>query len=145
VNRSDFICTYFEGEMIGFLKMVNKGKVAAILNIATKTAHNDKRPANALIAKAVELCEVAGVSFLTYGLFNYGNKRDSPLREFKIRNGFQEKLTPRFYIPLTPWGTACIKMNFHRGLLGFLPSSVITILLNVRARWYNLVRHSKPV
>lgn len=137
LERSDFICAYFENELIGFLKIVYKGDVAAILNLAVKASHNDKRPANALIAKAVELCETRGVSYLTYGMFNYGNKRDSPLREFKSRNGFEEALTPRFYIPLTGWGKLSMKIGLHRGLLGILPHSVITFGVNARARWYN--------
>ena len=61
----------------------------------------DKRPANALIAKMVEVCEAKGISHLIYGLYNYGNKRNSSLLEFKIRNGFEEFLVPRYYIPLT--------------------------------------------
>ena len=57
-----------------------------------------------LIAKAVGICETQGISYITYGLYNYGNKRDSPLREFKIRNGFEEILVPRFFVPLTRGG-----------------------------------------
>jgi hypothetical protein len=137
LDRSDFICAYLGNEVIGFLKLVYRGEVASILNLTTKASHSDKRPANALIAKAVELCETKGISYITYGQFNYGNKRDSPLREFKIRNGFQEILKPRFYVPLTGWGAFCIKTTIHRGLLGILPHDWITFGLAVRARCYN--------
>jgi hypothetical protein len=137
VERSDFICAYLGEEMIGFIKMVYRGEVAAILNLAVKASHNDKRPANAMIAKAVELCEANGVHFLTYGLFNYGNKKNSPLQEFKRRNGFEEILTPRFYVPITAWGTVAMKAKLHRGLLGILPSSLITAGLNARSKWYD--------
>jgi len=140
LDRSDFICAYFEKELIGFLKIVYKGEVAAILNLAAKASHNDKRPANALIAKAVELCEAKSVSFLTYGMFNYGNKRDSPLREFKSRNGFVEVLTPRFYVPLTKWGMLSLKAQLHRGLLGIFPHSMIKVAVNARAKWYSLTQ-----
>lgn len=140
LDRSDFICAYFENELIGFLKIVYKGEVAAILNLAAKASHNDKRPANALVAKAVELCEVKSVSFLTYGMFNYGNKRDSPLREFKSRNGFKEVLTPRFYVPLTKWGKLSLKAKLHRGLLGIFPHSVIKVAVSARAKWYSLTQ-----
>src|SRR5208283_5155978 len=109
----------------------------AILNLAVKASQNDKRPANALIAKAVELCEKRGVCSLTYGMFNYGNKQDSPLREFKSRNGFEEVLTPRYYVPLTGWGRLAMKLGLHRGLLGILPPSVIAWGLNARSRWYH--------
>jgi hypothetical protein len=140
VDRSDFICAYLKTELIGFLKLVYRGEVASILNLVTKTNHYDKRPANALIAKAVELCEARKVWYLTYGMFNYGNKRDNPLREFKSRNGFEEVLTPRFYIPLTSWGELCMKLKLHRGLLGILPHSVIMLGVKARAGWYNLKR-----
>jgi hypothetical protein len=137
VDRSDFICAYVGDEMIGFIKMVYRGDVAAILNLAVKATHNDKRPANAMIAKAVELCEAKGVGYLTYGLFNYGNKRNSPLQEFKRRNGFEEVLTPRFYVPLSAWGSIAMKAKLHRGLLGILPPSLITAGLNARSKWYD--------
>jgi hypothetical protein len=137
LDRSDFICAYFGSELIGFLKLVYRGEVASILNFLPKASHQDKRPANALIAKAVELCEAKGVSYLTYGMFNYGNKHDSPLREFKIRNGFQEVLTPRFYVPLTRWGKLCLKLKLHLGLLGILPHWVTAIGVDTRANWYS--------
>jgi hypothetical protein len=140
LDRSDFICAYCENELIGFLKIVYRGEVAAILNLAAKARHSDKRPANALIAKAVELCQTRAVSYLTYGMFNYGNKRDSPLREFKIRNGFEEVLTPRFYVPLTKWGALNLKAQLHRGLLGIVPHSVIKVAVNARAKWYSLTQ-----
>ncbi len=137
LDRSSFICAYLGDELIGFLKLVHRGDVASILQLLPKASHQDKRPANALIAKAVDVCGERGVNYLTYGLFNYGNKRNSPLREFKIRNGFDELLVPRFYIPLTIRGKLCMKLKLHRGLLGVLPHSIITLGVNARAKWYN--------
>src|ERR1019366_4345613 len=136
-ERSDFIWAYCGEEAIGFLKLVYRGNIASVLNLTTKPSHYDKRPANALIAKAVELCVAKGISYLTYGMFNYGNKRASPLREFKSRNGFVEMLVPRFYVPLTTWGRVCVKLKLHRGLHGILPHGVITVGVNVRAKWYD--------
>lgn len=137
VDRSEFLCAYFENEMIGYLKVVYRGDVAAILNLAVKPSHSDKRPANALIATAVERCAARQLVYLTYGFFNYGNKRESPLREFKSRNGFEEALTPRYYVPLTIWGRLALKLNLHRGLLGILPQGLITFGGDARLRWYN--------
>lgn len=140
LNRSDFICAYFGGELIGFLKIVYRGDIASILQLLAKSTHYDKRPTNALLAEAVDLCGAKGMRFLTYGRFNIGNKRDSSMREFKVRNGFQEVLVPRFWVPLTPWGSACLKLKLHRGLLGMLPSSVIKGVVSVRAKWYDTRR-----
>jgi hypothetical protein len=136
-ERSDYICAHVGGELIGFLKLVYRTDVASVLQLLPKASQQDKRPANALLAKAVELCEAKGMSHLIYGNFNYGNKRDSPLREFKIRNGFGEMLMPRYYVPLTPWGSLCMKLNIHRGLLSVLPHTVITLGVDMRAKWYN--------
>ena len=138
VGRCDFICAYCGDELIGFLHLIYRGEVASILNLTTKPSHYDKRPANVLIAKAAEICESKGISYIIYGLFNYGNKGDSPLREFKIRNGFQEILVPRFFVPLTPRGKLCMKAKLHRGVVGILPHPIITIGVGVRALWYKL-------
>ena len=137
LDHCDFICAYLGEELIGFLKLVYMGKVASILQILPKASHHDKRPTNAMIAKAVELCEAKGMEFLIYGMFNYGNKRDSSLRVFKTRNGFQEILVPRFYVPLTVWGKVCVKLKLYRGLLGILPQSAIKLGLSAREQWYN--------
>jgi hypothetical protein len=137
LDRSDFICAYLGSELIGFMKIVHRGKVASILQMLPRASHQDKRPANALVAKAIEVCEAKGVSYLTYGMFNYGNKGDSPLRDFKIRNGFEEILVPKFYVPLTIWGSVCMKLKLHRGLLGVVPHSVIATGVRARATWYD--------
>ncbi len=137
LDRSDFICAYLGSELVGFMKLVYGGQTASILQFLPKASHSDKRPANALLAKAVELCEAKGVACLVYGKFNYGNKRESSLREFKVRNGFGEILIPRFYVPLTEWGALCMKLGLHRGLLGILPHSLIKTGVNVRKQWYN--------
>lgn len=136
-GRCDFICAHIGNELIGFLHLVYRGQVASILNLTSKRRHFDKRPANALVAKAAELCGAKGISYITYGRFNYGNKRDSPLREFKIRNGFREILVPKYFVPLTRWGRLCLAMGLHRGLTGILPHSVIAAGLSARTLWYN--------
>jgi hypothetical protein len=135
--RSEFVGAYYGEELIGFLKLVYRGEVASILQLNSKVAHYDKRPSNALLAKAVELCESRGASYLTYARFNYGNKSDSSLRDFKSRNGFRDTLVPRFYIPLTAWGKVCVRAKLYRGLMGILPRSVITAFVGVRSRWYD--------
>jgi len=141
VDRSEFICAYYGEELIGFLKLVYRRGVASILQLNSKVAHYDKRPSNALLAKAVELCESRGVSHLTYGRFNYGKKSDSSLRDFKIRHGFHEILVPRFYVPLTTWGELCVRAKLYRGIMGILPSFVITTLVRARTSWYDVRQH----
>jgi hypothetical protein len=138
LDRSDFIAAYAGSELIGFLKLVYRGDIASVLQLLVKARHSDKRPANALIAKAIELCEAKRVQYLTYAKFNYGNKRHDSLAQFKTRNGFKEILMPRYYVPLTRWGAFCMKAKLHRGALGNLPGPVIDVGLAVRAKWYDV-------
>jgi len=138
IDRSEFICAYLGDELIGLMKMVYGGGVAAIMQLLSKTAHYDKRPSNVLIAKAVERCEQKGLSYLTYGKYIYGNKAKSSLTEFKKRNGFEEILVPRFYVPLTIKGEMCMMLKLHRGVTRILPESVVRLGVNVRAKWYKL-------
>ena len=141
VDRSVFIGVYFENELIGFTKIVFMGKIASILNILTKTAHYDKRPTNLLIAKAVEICVARGASHLIYGKYTYGNKTDSPLTEFKRRNGFEKIILPRYYIPLGLKGRMAVGLKLHRGLIGILPGGLIALLVNLRGKLYRNVIH----
>ncbi len=136
LDRSDYICAYREKELIGVMKLIYRGDVASILTFLPKASHHDKRPANAIMAKAVELCAEKGIHHLIFGNFNYGNKRHTPLREFKIRNGFEEILVPRYYVPLTVKGAISVRLRLHRGLVGLLPHSVITFLVNARSKLY---------
>ena len=136
-GRSDFICAYVGEELVGFIKLVYSGTVASIVQIFPKASHADKKPANALIAKAVEVCHSKGMTHLVYGQYNYNNKGDSSLRQFKVRNGFNEILVPRFFVPLTLWGQICMKMkNLHHGFRGALTPRILALLVKARARWY---------
>jgi hypothetical protein len=136
LDRCDYICAYHEKELIGVVKLIYRGDVASILTFLPKASHHEKRPANAIMAKAVELCVEKGITHLIFGKFNYGNKKHTPLREFKIRNGFEEILAPRYYVPLTVKGAVSVRLKLHRGLLGLLPHSVITLLVNTRSKLY---------
>ena len=136
LDRSDYICAYHEEELIGVVKLVYRGDIASILTFLPKASHSDKRPANALMAKVVEICAERKLVYVTFGLFNYQNKQDTALREFKIRNGFGEILVPRYFVPLTLRGAVGIKLGLYHGIIGLLPHRVITALVSVRAKWY---------
>ena len=101
--------------------MVHVGDIASIMQILTHQRHFDKKPANALIAKAVQVCEEKRMSHFVYCQYVYGNNTDSPLTEFKRRNGFEQVLLPRYYIPLTVRGKLAIRCGLHLGLEGFFP------------------------
>jgi len=146
LDRAKFIGAFAENDLVGLVQLIHMGDTATILELLTKSRHYDKRPANALIAKAVEVCAADGLSFLTYGKYTYGNKgTDNPLTEFKRRNGFEEFRIPRYYVPLTPAGRFVLACRLHRGALGILPRSAISSLLNLRGMWYRLRLARRPV
>ena len=72
--------------------------MAHIVLVVCKDEHRDKRPTNALIAKAVEVCVENDIGYLMYAQFTYYKKNTSSLAEFKRRNGFEEVRFPRYYV-----------------------------------------------
>ena len=138
LDHCDYICAYHEGELIGVVKLIYRGDIASVLTFLPKASHSDKRPANALMAKVVELCTEKKMLYVIFGLFNYQKKHDTSLREFKIRNGFEEVLVPRYFVPLSWKGAIATRLGLYYGLIGLLPHSVITFLVGVRAKLYSL-------
>ena len=134
LNRSDFLIAYHKDEIIGFIKIVYVGKVARIMQIVSMNQHFDKRPANALLAYAVEHCCQKGSSHLVYGKYMYGNKVDSPISEFKRRNGFEQVNIPTYYLPLTIKGRVAVALNLHRGLQHIVPPTLTNLFVNLRAK-----------
>jgi hypothetical protein len=132
LDRSTFIGAYWRQELIGFLKMVRVNRIATLFHILSMNAHYDKRPMNALIAKAVEFCEQDDISHFVYGRFIYGNKQQSSLVEFKRRNGFEQINFPRYYVPLTVKGEAFVRLKLYRGFGGVLPEPILQTLLSCR-------------
>lgn len=137
-DRSTFITAHLGEELIGFLRMIYVDRVASFLQILSKESHQDKRPTNALIAKAVEICEQKRMSHLVYGKFTYGNKEIDPLSEFKRRNGFEQINFPRYYISMTAKGELFIRLRLYRGLGGLLPNFALRTALACRAWWYRI-------
>lgn len=133
LDRSEFIGAYFGEELIGFMKIVRVGQVARMMQILAKAKHYDKRPMNALIAKAVEICEQRQWTYLTYGNYTYGNKKKDTVIDFKRRNGFEEICFPRYFIPLTVKGRLAMKAGLHLGIRGLLPPGMIYFLRTMRS------------
>jgi hypothetical protein len=135
-GRSEFIAAYYGAELIGFIKMVRTGNLAGIMQILSKASHQDKRPTNALIAKAVEICVAKGMSHLLYCKYVYHKNYKDALTEFKRRNSFQQVSFPRYFVPLTLKGRLAIALKLQLGPGEFLPQSLVVVLLNARARWH---------
>ena len=114
------------------------GKYAELGQIISKIEHRDKSPNNALIAKAVEICDQKQISYLTYGFWKRGS-----WGEFPRRNGFEKIDLPRYYIPLTVKGKLILKLRLHHGIKGILPEKLLARLLDLRRKYYTWKYYEK--
>ena len=138
LERSDFVGAFVGDELVGFLKIVYVDQFARLMQIISKDAHRDKRPMNALIAKTVELVAGKGCTHLTYGKYCYSQGADS-VTAFKSRNGFEEILVPKYYIPLTAKGTLALRLGLHHGAKALVPNSIRQTLKRARLSLYQRV------
>jgi len=133
--RTDFIGAYYQGEMIGFIQQVYVKDGAFPFGGVSLTAHRDKSPNNAMLAKAVEACSSRGGKYLVYGHFDYGTGGGG-LTEFKVQNGFQKMLVPRYYIPLTLRGRISLGLKLHHGTKRMIPKKLMRGLIAMRKKWH---------
>jgi len=129
----------FDGDkLVGFIKLTadNSGTQAAIMHIVSLLAYRDKSPTNALIMQAVRSCADRGITSLVYANFAYGNKVRSSLSDFKERNGFQRVDIPRYYVPLSRWGSLAFSLGLHGRLTERVPEPVAARLRAWRSAWY---------
>jgi hypothetical protein len=134
LDRSTFIGAYLQDELIGFMKITWVETTGTITQILSMKRHFDKRPNNALIAKAVETCATEGKSHFIYGSYVYHDPNSS-LTEFKRRNGFEPVSLPRYFMPLTPKGKLSLALGLHRGIAANTPKSVMRQFLKIRSTW----------
>lgn len=135
---SAFTGAFLGDELIGFIKIVwDESKTqAGLMNILSKIGQRDKSPTNALICEAVKMCERRGISNLLYGNYAFGGRSEDNLTDFKQKTGFQRVEVPRYYVPLTAWGSVALRLGLHRRLVDRLPESVSNKLRAWRAEWY---------
>jgi hypothetical protein len=129
----------FDGEkLVGFIKLVtdDTGTQAGMMHIISAIAARDKAPTNALVAQAVRSCADRGVQYLVYSQFAYGKKLTSTLSEFKERNAFTRVDLPRYYVPLSAWGSMALNMRLHHRLSDRLPADWTEKLRDMRSKWY---------
>jgi hypothetical protein len=131
IHREHMIGAYYKDEMIGLIMLGNAGRFGLTGQIISSLKHRDKATNNALVAKAVEVCEKLGLEYLVYLFWS-----DDSLSEFKRRCGFERTRVPRYYVPLTLKGRAGLRANAHRGWKGMLPKPVKASLKRLRTSWY---------
>lgn len=131
LENSEFICAYYENELIGFIRLLYGERTARTVQIISLLKERDKSPTNALIAKAVEQCEKKDIPYLVYAHWPRGS-----LADFKKNNGFEKIDVPRYYVPLTLKGKIALKLNAHHGIKGVIPESMMQRLIALRTKWY---------
>jgi hypothetical protein len=138
-DSSIFIGAFFNGELIGFARLVydETRTQAGLMNTISMIRHRDKAPANALIAQAVRACAERRIPYLVYSSFAYGKKKTSSLTDFKERNGFKQVDLPRYYVPLTRLGAVAFRMGFHHRLVDRLPEPLVARAREFRSAWYS--------
>ncbi len=146
LESSTFIGAFHGEELIGFIKLVadETGAQAGLMNIVSKIRHRDKAPTNALVAQAVRSCADRKIQYLVYSNFAYGKKQRDSLSDFKERNGFQRIDLPRYYVPLTHFGSAAFRLGLHQRLVDRFPESLATKLRELRNHWYNSKFQTAP-
>jgi hypothetical protein len=132
-DRSEYIGAFFEQELIGFMKMVYVGDYAKTMQVIAKDRYFYKRPANAMIAKAIEVCAQKGIKYFNYGFYEYPGKKENSLTKFKARHGLLRFNFPRYYVPLTLKGKIYVALGLHRGLKRLIPTPILVLLLKIRS------------
>ena len=137
-HRSDFIGAYHDEELIGFIQLGNTGISAIPFGMVSKIAHRDKAPQNALLAKAIEVCEKKGIPYLLYGKW-----LSDSLGDFKRHNGCVKMDLSRYYIPLSLKGVVVLRLQLHHGLADRLPIPVKNHLKALRKKLYTGMQNKK--
>jgi len=138
MDRSIFIGAFFEGNLIGFIKMVTDEdrSQAGLMQVVSMIGQRDKAPQNALIAQAVRSCAERGILYLWYANMSYGKKQRDGLADFKRRNGFQRIEVPRYYAPVTLVGRMALRLGLHHTLADWVPEPVAATYRRIRKHWY---------
>ena len=71
--------------------MVYVGNIAKTMNVIGKEKYFRKRPTNALIAKAVEICAQKGIAYLNTVSTAFAGKRRAPYLTLKGATGFRNQ------------------------------------------------------
>lgn len=135
-ERAEYIGAYLGDEMIGFIKMVYVDNFAKTMHVIGKEKYFHKRTANALLAKAVEICAARKLSYFIYGEYTFPGKTDSTLSKFKQHHGFVEVRYPRYFVPLTAKGALALRTTLHRPIQRILPVPLVETFVKLRANYY---------
>ena len=133
LEHCEFIGAFFQGELIGFVKMLYRDRFGDPVLFISSMEESDKSPNNALLAKQVERCAAKGLPYIHYNEWRMGTHGD-----FLRRNGFEKIDVPRYYAPLSLRGALCLRVGAHLRLWDVLPETVKLPITRWRGRWHEL-------
>jgi hypothetical protein len=129
--RERLIGAYLDDEMVGFAMLGNASRYGDLGQIISMIRHRNKAINNALIGKAVEICERENLQYLVYAYWS-----DSSLADFKRHSGFEQVRLPRYFVPMTARGQLAMKLGAHRGWKAMIPEGLKRKFKHWRSRWY---------
>jgi len=135
LDQCIFVGAYYQGELIGFMKLLPRKNVLRTIHIIAKISHRDKCVMDALIGRAVEICDEMKI-----GNLHYGSWTDGGIGDFRAKHGFGRIDVPRYFVPLTLRGRMMLKLKMHLPVRERLPKSWIGPLLDLRTK-LNSLKH----
>jgi hypothetical protein len=134
---TSYVGAYFEGRLIGFMKLFQGEDILRTVHIIATIADRDKCVMDALIAKGVEIASQRGLHHFHYGDWAYRG-----LGAFRVKFGFERHDCPRYFVPLNAKGALALKLGLHRPFRERVPQSVKDRVAQVRNK-VNAWRHGK--
>ncbi|HEU5397345.1 MAG TPA: hypothetical protein VFV81_09270 [Verrucomicrobiae bacterium] len=135
LDQSLFVGAWLNGELLGFMKLFQGDQILRTIHIIATLQHRDKCVMDALIARAVKICDEKKISYL-----HYGDWASRGLGVFRSKYNFQQHDCPRYFVPLTAMGRFMLSLRLHHPLRERLPRSVADRLANMRNQW-NALRY----
>jgi hypothetical protein len=137
-NQSTLVGAYFQGELVGFMKLFQGNNVLRTVHIIASVRHRDKNVMDILIAKGVELCSERKIQNLQYGSWT-----DGGIGTFRIKHGFERVEVPRYFASLSVRGNLMLRMKLHQPVRERLPENWIAPVMALRTKW-NSLRFGRP-
>ena len=137
---TSFIGAYHKDELVGFMKSFKGNQILRNVHIISKLSHRDKCIMDALIAKAVQICDEMNIRHL-----HYGDWASNSLGVFRQKFGFEPHYCPAYYVPLNWRGQLALNAQLHRPLRERLPSGWANRLKDVRTTYYSWKYGTEPV
>ncbi|HEY3760390.1 MAG TPA: hypothetical protein VGN23_01405 [Verrucomicrobiae bacterium] len=135
LDESVFVGAYHKGRLIGFMKLFLGNGIIRIIHIIATLEDRDTCAMDALIARAVKICDEKKFAYL-----HYGDWASRGLGAFRAKYDFQRQECPRYFVPLTALGRFMLGLRLHRPLRERLPQPWADRLVSIRNHW-NAVRY----